>query len=132
MAILLKPGVQLDWLAPGGWWLFQGLQRTSSVMGIDLTITCGRDGHPADDPHTLGNALDVRTHDLDEPIKQQLVLVWMKSCQLSAADAPIQVSGGLATARFWAWLEHPGLITEHCHAQLRKMATFGMADYLNT
>lgn len=59
-----KPGVRLDGLEPGGFAILSALEQTARAVEIDLTISCGTDGHSPSDPHTLGNALDVRTIDL--------------------------------------------------------------------
>lgn len=66
MAFVLhtKPGTQFAVIAPGGFRILAALEETARLCETDLTITCGTEGHPADDPHTRGEAYDVRVADL--------------------------------------------------------------------
>jgi len=119
-----KPGVQFAQIAPGGFRILAALDAVARAAPFDLVITCGTDGHPPTDPHTLGKAYDVRTHDLTEDQKTALVRDVLLALQTDATDAPVETSGGLATKTFFGWIEHPGELTEHCHVQVRKGITF--------
>jgi hypothetical protein len=55
----VKSGVRFDRIAPAGFRILAALDNAARVMGVDLTITCGTEGHPSDDPHSTGEAVDV-------------------------------------------------------------------------
>lgn len=59
-----KPGVVLENLGPGGAKILSVVALAPMVLGFDITISCGEEGHGPADPHTGGDALDVRTKDL--------------------------------------------------------------------
>ncbi|WP_460292378.1 hypothetical protein, partial [Bacillus cereus] len=59
--VRLKPGVKLDGLAPAGIRILAAIDAAAQVLKRDLTVTCGTEGHPPTDPHTCGEALDLRT-----------------------------------------------------------------------
>lgn len=109
---------------PAGFRLLGSIDRVSRSLHCDLTITCGTDSHPPSDPHSLGRAYDVRTHDLTADQKDFLVRGVLLDLQEAESDAPIQVSGGWATTQFFGWLEHPGEEGEHAHFQQRKGVSF--------
>ena len=60
----LKPGVDLDGLAPAGQRIFDVLVAAGEQLGHDITITCTTGDHGPHDSHTHGNAIDCRTFDL--------------------------------------------------------------------
>ena len=122
--IRFKLGVELTRMDPAGVRLIGSLDRVARSMPVDLTVTCGCEGHPASDPHTLGRAYDVRTHDLTPDQKDFVLRGMLLDLQESDTDAPVAVSDGLATTRFFGWLEHPGEDDEHLHVQQRKGVTF--------
>lgn len=122
--ILVKSGARFDRIDPAGFRLLGALDRVSRTFPVDLTITCGSDAHPANDPHSLGRAFDVRTHDLTPDQKQLLLRSVLLDLQDGDHDAPLEVSGGLATTHFFGWIEHPGEVTEHMHVQMRKGTSF--------
>jgi hypothetical protein len=62
--VRFKDGVRLDPVTPTQVRLLTALDMCARMQGIDLTVTCGREGHPAGDVHTRGEALDVRVIDL--------------------------------------------------------------------
>ncbi len=62
--VRFKDGVQFDPLTPTLARLLCALDMTARMMGVELTVTCGREGHPEHDPHTRGAALDVRASNL--------------------------------------------------------------------
>lgn len=122
--ILVKSGARFDRIDPAGFRLLGALDRVSRTFPVDLTITCGSDAHPVNDPHSLGKAYDIRTHDLTPDQKQLLLRSVLLDLQDGDHDAPLEVSGGLATTHFFGWIEHPGEVTEHCHIQQRRGTTF--------
>lgn len=44
---------------PAGSRLLGSIERGCRALGVDLTVTCGSDSHPKEDPHTLGEAFDI-------------------------------------------------------------------------
>jgi hypothetical protein len=60
----VKAGVDLSTLEAGGCRILSVLALAPLMLGFSLTISCGNEGHGPDDPHTKGNALDIRTRDL--------------------------------------------------------------------
>lgn len=116
----VKPGVAFAPIAPAGFRLLGALDRVARSLAHDLTITAGSDSHPPSDPHSLGNAYDIRTHDLTPEQKAHVLRAVLLDLHESDMDAPLEVSGGLATMYFFGWLEHPGTPNEHLHFQLRK------------
>lgn len=109
---------------PGGARILGTLDRLARELPYDLTVTSGADSHRATDPHTLGRAFDVRTHGLTRDQAVYVLRATLIDLQLDAQDAPLETSGGLATRKFFGWLEHPGTANEHLHFQVRKGRTF--------
>ena len=125
MARILVKSTKVDFgpaLAPGGARILEVLKAyTSSGMLQDwakdvFTITSARDGTHSgpNDPHHFGNAFDIRTHGLSPGVAQALL------------DHLIHTLG----ARFYAFIEYPGLPEEHIHVQVTKGTTYGIMDYL--
>lgn len=61
--LYVKDGVDLNGMTLAGARILAVVAVAPLVLGFDITITCGREGHPPTDPHTLGSALDLRTAD---------------------------------------------------------------------
>lgn len=60
MAVLRsKDGVQFAVIRPGGFEILSALVTLAGMQGTDLEITCGTEGHPPTDHHTLGEAYDL-------------------------------------------------------------------------
>jgi hypothetical protein len=115
--------------------ILDALQRASETLSIDLTITSGTDGAHSGptDPHHLGRAYDVRSHDLsnkdavllsvmqalnDGPVSTTQELkrsIWV----VQPDGSPREQGEGLITARFFGWLEAEGTPNEHFHFQWR-------------
>lgn len=115
--LLTKPGVTfVDPIPPAGQAILDALKAVATGLPYDLTITSGSDGiHSGlSDPHHFGNAYDVRSHDVpDKPGILRAVML-----QLGPGD-PEPKDGGLATDKFFGWLEQEGMPNEHFHWQLR-------------
>ena len=56
----VKFGVDLSLLQPGGARILSVAASAPLYLGFDVTVTCGREAHGPTDPHTMGNALDIR------------------------------------------------------------------------
>lgn len=122
--LLVKPGVSFAVIAPAGFRLLSALDTTARRLKLTLTITCGCDSHPPDDPHSTGEAYDVRTHDLSGADKRRLMKALMDELMTDTLDTPTPVSGGFGTRQFWGWIEHLGTPTEHLHVQRRNFTTY--------
>lgn len=118
--VLSKPGIEVK-LTKAGVRILSALDATCREMNMDITVTCGCEDHPPDDAHTLGEAFDIRSHDLKTHAeKLALVRTILRYLQDDMNDLICPTSIGLATLRFYAQLENPGLPTEHIHVQRRK------------
>lgn len=118
-AVWFKAGCQTQIIAPSGIRILGALERTAQVLGHDLVITCGSDSHGPDDPHTKGQAFDVRSHDLTPAQKVTLLNAMMQALCGNAPDVVQPKDGGFVTQHFFGWLEHAGEDTEHFHFQQR-------------
>lgn len=118
--ILTKGGVLFERIAPAGFRILGALERVAREYRLDLVITSGTDGAHSgpNDPHKRGVAYDVRTHNL--PPEQVLHVLQRVMVELCDSDETLQqVSGGLASAKFFGQFEHPGKPSAHLHFQLR-------------
>lgn len=120
--VRLKSGVDTSRLAPAGVRILGALDATARRLKRDLIVTCGCEAHPPGDPHTSGEAFDVRTHDFDDEFKRTLLRQVMLELQNDddAMDAPIATSIGLSTLHFYGQIENPNEPREHLHVQRRK------------
>lgn len=57
--VRFKDGVQMQPMTPCLARLICALDMTARMQGNDFTVSCGREGHAATDPHTHGQAIDV-------------------------------------------------------------------------
>ncbi len=122
--LLIKDGVRFKLTKASGR-IIGALDSTCRNLKMDLTITCGAEAHPDQDPHTLGEAFDIRTHDIeDEVTKRALIRIILSYLQDGNSDIIAEVGTGLATFRFYAQLEFLGTPSEHIHIQRRKGATY--------
>lgn len=124
--VRFKAGVlPIKTLAPAGVRILGALDATARQLKRDLIVTCADRDHPPEDPHTLGEAFDVRTHDLPDDTKQTVLRELMLELQTdSLMDAPIATSGGLATLHFFGWIESANQPGEHLHVQRRRATTY--------
>jgi len=124
--VVYKPGVRFDVIAPAGFRILEALGATARTFGRVLMITCGTEAHPATDPHTLGEAYDLRTHEFDDAGKdaflRELVTV------LGDGESPTAIGGGLGVAWFWGWIENRGQANEHLHVQRRKGTVYPVTE----
>lgn len=58
--VISKPGVKFDRILPAGFRIIKALGVVALESGHTLEITCGTEDHGPNDPHTLGEAYDVR------------------------------------------------------------------------
>ena len=105
--ILIKDGVQLDKLNDGGSRILNSLIKYSNSHDVTITITSGNDGvHSGpNDPHHLGQALDVRSKDWDMSTKKIFL---------------DEIMDDLGWTKFYGFLESQGTDNEHFHFQVIK------------
>jgi hypothetical protein len=105
--LVSKPGVLFTVISPAGFHILWAVRSAALTLGHDITITSACDGlHSGpDDPHHLGQAYDLRTHDLPDPDDRKLMLDTIMST--------------LGTAKFYGFIEDPDTGNEHIHVQLR-------------
>lgn len=118
-----KDGVRFDCIAPAGFRIIAGLECTARRVDHDLTITSGTDNHQRPDPHALGEAFDVRTHDLPTrgfKLRVLRELMIHLADEADPYDQPKDEFDGMTTKFFFGWIEHPGASNEHLHVQRRK------------
>lgn len=110
--VRVKPGVKFDVIAPAGFRILSALDRASVAFVHDITITCGSEAHPPTDPHSTGEAYDIRTNDL------------------APADVPELASyltralGGAFTVIIESPATNPKATGAHIHIQRKKGTTF--------
>lgn len=119
-ALVCKPGVIIGNPTPAGMRLLSALEHTCRALGRTLTITSGRDAHGANTPHGRGEAYDVRTKGFTHEQKVNLLLLTVNELRDDLDEVLVETSGGLASRKFFAFIEDLGKPNEHLHAQLRK------------
>lgn len=123
--VLFKAGCDTRVLGKSGVRILGVLDSLARQFGHDITVTCANEGHKLPDPHVSGDAFDIRTHDWTPDHKEAVLHELMiMLADHPVTDAPTPVSIGLATSRFYAQLEHHGLVTEHIHVQRRNGTTY--------
>lgn len=128
--VRFKDGVlPITQLAPAGIRILSALDVVARRFSRDLVITCADKEHPPTDPHSTGEAFDVRTHDLDEATKAGIFHELMIELAITPiGDTPRPVPGigldNLATSHFYAQIEDPGGPNEHLHCQRRNNTTY--------
>ena len=97
---------------------------------MPLTITCWTEAHAPTNPHTKGEAYDVRSRSLTD--QQKTDILWSILTRLSedpvtdpmlgtpALDPVRQVGGGYATRYFFGFLELADTNQQHFHIQRRR------------
>jgi hypothetical protein len=127
--ITVKPGVLFTTIAPAGFRLLGAIELAARRAGVDLTITSACDGAHSgpDDPHHRGEAYDIRSHDLPEPLKHTVLAEIMRACNddgAAPATAAAGIAGGLVTSTFFGFLEAVGTDNEHIHVQVRQNRSY--------
>lgn len=107
--IHVKKGVEFTVIAPAGFRILSAIEAVARAHALTVTITSACDGlHSGpSDPHHLGNAYDIRTHDLPDPV------IFLQELQ-----------GELGTEEFYSFIEAEGTPNEHIHCQLAKGHTY--------
>ena len=123
--VQVKPGVRFSVIAPAGFRLLSAIEQASRKIGVTLTITSAVDGAHSgpDDPHHRGEAYDLRCHDLPEAVKHTVLATILAACSDDQIGPPHPVpgiQGGLASSKFFGFIEAAGTDNEHIHVQLRQ------------
>lgn len=122
--VYVKTGVKFDRILPAGFRLLSAIDQTSRRLGFPLTITCGTELHPPTDPHSTGEAYDVRSSGIPAPDKQRVLQEILACVSDGPDDPPTVIPEGLATRYFFGFLENPGKPNQHFHFQRRNLRTF--------
>lgn len=122
--VRVKPGCQFAILAPAGIRILCALDEAARAAAHDLTITCGTEGHAADDPHTTGEAYDVSVAGLSADQVLSLRAWLMK--ELGAAFTVLYESPTTpADARLAAIVyPDPHTTAPHLHVQRRNRTVY--------
>ncbi len=118
-----KPGVEFALIAPAGFRLLSAVDLACQVLAHDLTLTCGTEGHPPSDPHSTGEAYDVRTSDLSEGQILALVPLLRKTLGYGFTvlyECPTKPNGVLAGLAYI----NPAATSAHIHIQRAKGTVF--------
>jgi hypothetical protein len=131
--VLCKPGVLFTVISPAGFRLLSSLERAARVCAVDLTITSACDGEHSgpDDPHHRGDAFDVRSHDLADVRKREILIAVLRFCSDGGFTEPPPLaapSQGYFAGAFFGFLEDAGGPNAHLHFQLRKGRTYPPAS----
>ncbi len=110
--VRVKSGVEFSIIAPAGFRILSAITQTALALGRDLVITSGCDGEHSgpEDPHHLGEAYDIRTHDFPNESLKELVLSGIMQ--------------RLGTEQFFGFLEAPGTDREHIHVQRKRNTVY--------
>lgn len=96
--------------------------RTVAGPASDLLVTCGADSHPTIDPHTLGRAFDLRTRELPDVGKADLLDAVLHALEPGIPHV-LSLPGiwlAKSTPHWFAQIEHHNEPGEHLHVQLRQ------------
>lgn len=109
--IRVKPGVAFTILRSEMYGLWSAFELLFAQAGLPMRITCGTDGHTAPDPHPVGCAYDLDTHNVPGQARE---LTSEEKHHL--VDRLREVAGD----RYYIFLENEGQEGEHIHWQIRK------------
>jgi hypothetical protein len=124
MIVRFKPGCILE-PTPVTVRLLSAVDRVANNSPYDITVTSAADNHPPGDVHTLGMALDLRSHDLVDEDKIDVVRSVLAELSDEVPDDVSARNGAwlaLETDEWFIMLEKHGELTEHVHVQRRKGA----------
>lgn len=127
--VRFRPSVLLDPMTPTLARLLGALDQTARDLLVDLTVTCGREGHPPTSAHNRGAALDVSVANLTP---ERIVQAYRYLCQLLDVErftilyeAPeMPASDDLKPIAFIA----PAATGPHFHLQVKKNTIYPPQD----
>jgi hypothetical protein len=103
--ITCKDSVRFSILRSEMWSTFDNVHAAFKRFNVEPMITCGTEAHGADDPHTNGFALDLRTKHIQDNATKHAIHEELK-----------RLLGSIYTVIF----ENEDLAQEHFHIQVRK------------
>lgn len=110
-------------LAPAGVRMLGALDALARRFQHDIVVTTTDGNHPPSDPHSLGEAFDVRTKGLPTTMGRSVLLQALLLELADPDESPAPVPGialeNLATRRFYGQIENPDADNEHLHIQRR-------------
>lgn len=121
MNALHGDGASFAVIQPAGFRILAALDNATRLLGVDLVITCGTEDHPPDDPHTHGEAYDVRVRGLTTPIILKLI-AYLKQMLPSdlftiLLETPVPFTDPQLVP--WQYL-NPQATAAHLHVQKKK------------
>lgn len=124
MAVLRRrPSVRIDAADADGLNLLGALRAVAVADTQDVILTCGSEQHPPLDPHTLGHAFDVRTHNRTPERRSWLLRAVLVELSEGDGDEPAPLASvaleNLATRRYFGQIEDPDGANAHLHLQRR-------------
>lgn len=73
--VLRADGAHFAVIAPAGFRILAVLDTATRILQQDLLITCGTEDHAPEDPHSRGEAYDVRVRGIPPTVLVKLVLL---------------------------------------------------------
>ena len=121
--VVFKSGVlPIGVLAKSGARILAELDAIARKFSHDIVITCADKEHAAGDPHTLGEAFDIRTHEWPDEHVTEVMLSLINQLG-GTGDLPRPVSSvaipNFATTHFYVQYENAGQPNAHLHVQRR-------------
>jgi hypothetical protein len=128
MPVLIpKPGVTFAQIAPAGGAILAAAGIVAMRMNRDLTITSATDSHPAEDPHTLGAALDFSVGGMSEAEILMLVTHFQDALGPKFTvlyEVPTKPNGVLASICY----VNPKATGAHVHVQHTKQFAYTLQE----
>lgn len=116
-------------IQPAGFRILAALDNATRLLGTDLEIRCACEDHPPKDPHTLGEAYDVRVRGLSTDTILKLI-TYLRQLLVPEfftvlLETPVPFSDpALADLQYL----NPHATGPHLHIQRRKNTTYPPAD----
>lgn len=113
-----------DRIKPGGFRILWALDEAVTLLYQDLTITCGTEDHPPDDPHTRGEAYDVRVRDL-QPEQVVKLVIALRSKLGPLFTVLLETPHAFTNPQLVALQTlNPHATAPHVHVQVRQDASY--------
>jgi hypothetical protein len=110
---------------PAGSRLLGSIERAARACGVTLTVTCGSDSHPKDDPHTLGEAFDIGVAGFSVLLIQALLLFLRTDLgPRFYVQYEVPTLTGVPEALRAIAVVNPGATGPHLHAQRAKSTVY--------
>jgi hypothetical protein len=125
--VAVKGGVYFGAVTSAQIRMLTALDVAAMESGVVLTVTCAREGHGEDNPHTRGQAIDVRARNLDAPTVLQVhrrLMQILGPAFTVLYEVPRRPYGVLADIAY----VNPKATAPHFHLQAKKGTSWPPAD----